>query len=115
MSNRNDEFKSIVFQLRKFKPYEETMSDFFTHLQRLATTSFPDVAAVAAHYGRAAVASEDRAKERTRRVREAKKTKTLSAHTARQYANWRTKWGTVPREDDQDTAFTEILPHSRTK
>ena len=40
-------------------------------MQRLATESFPQVAAVAAQHGRAAVAAEDRANERMRRVREA--------------------------------------------
>ena len=61
--------KRIVFHSGKFKPVEETASDFLSDLQRLATESFPDVAAVEAHHSRAAVAAEDRANERIRRVR----------------------------------------------
>ena len=65
------ELKRIVFHSRKFKPDEETSSDFLTDLQRLATESFPDVAAMTAHHDRATVAADDRANERIRRVREA--------------------------------------------
>ena len=63
--------KRTVFHSRKFKPVEETASVFLSDLQRLATESFPDVAAVEAHHSRAAVAAEDNANERIRRVREA--------------------------------------------
>ena len=65
------ELKRIVFHLRKFKPEQETASDFLTELQRLAGESFPDVAAVAAAGGQPAVPAKNRANERTRRVREA--------------------------------------------
>ena len=68
---QRQELKRIVFHSRKFKPEEETASDFLTELQRLAGESFPDVAAVAAAGGRPAVPAENRANERTRRVREA--------------------------------------------
>ena len=67
---QRQKLKRIGFHSRKFKPDEELASDFLTELQRLATESFSDVAAVAAHHGGAAVAAEYRANERIRRVRE---------------------------------------------
>ena len=53
------------------KPSEESAQDFLTELQRLALEAYPNVVARAAAGGRPAVAAEDRAQERTRRVREA--------------------------------------------
>ena len=52
------------------KASEESAQDFLTELQRLALEAYPNVAARAAGAGRPAVVAEDRAQERTRRVRE---------------------------------------------
>ena len=52
------------------KPTDESDQDFLTELQRLALAAYPDNQHRPAEGGRPAVAAEDRANERTRRVRE---------------------------------------------
>ena len=56
---QRQELKRIVYKSRKFKPDEETASDFFTDMQGLATESLPDAAVVAAQHCRAALAVEE--------------------------------------------------------
>ena len=58
------------FQSRKMKNSKENAQDFLTELQRLALDAYPDIAARVAAGGRPAVAAEDRAQERQRRVKE---------------------------------------------
>ena len=53
------------------KVSDESPQDFLTELQRLALEAYPNVQARAAQGGRPQVHAEDRAQERTRRVREA--------------------------------------------
>ena len=65
------QLQKLLFNARKMKPAEESAQDFLTELQRLALEAYPNVAHRAAAGGRPAVAAEDRAQERTRRVREA--------------------------------------------
>ena len=65
------QLQKLVFSARKLKPSEESAQDFLTDLQRLALEAYPNVVARAAAAGRPAVAAEDRALERARRVREA--------------------------------------------
>ena len=65
------QLQKLVFSARKLKPSEESAHDFLTDLQRLALEAYPNVVARAAAAGRLAVAAEDRALERARRVREA--------------------------------------------
>ena len=65
------QLQKLLFNSRKMKPSEESAQDFLTELQRLALEAYPNVVARAAAGGRPAVAAEDRAQERTRRVREA--------------------------------------------
>ena len=65
------QLQKLLFNSRKMNPSEESAQDFLTELQRLALEAYPNVVARAAAGGRPAVAAEDRAQERTRRVREA--------------------------------------------
>ena len=53
------------------KVSDENPQDFLTELPRLALEAYPDFQARAAAGGRPAVNAENRAQERTRRVREA--------------------------------------------
>ena len=65
------EFYKLQFQNRKFNKSKETIQDYLTELQRLANLAFPNIAARAAAGGLPAIAAEDRANDRTRRVKEA--------------------------------------------
>ena len=65
------QLQKLLFNSRKMKASEESAQDFLTELQRFALEAYPNVAARAAAAGRPAVVAEDRAQERTRRVREA--------------------------------------------
>ena len=60
-----------LISARTLKSFEESAQDFLTDLQRLALEAYPNVVARAAAGVRPAVAAEDRALERARRVREA--------------------------------------------
>ena len=65
------QLQKILFNSRKMKVSDESPQDFLTELQRLALEAYPDIQARAAAGGRPAVNAENRAQERTRRVREA--------------------------------------------
>ena len=65
------QLQKLIFSARKLKSSEESAQDFLTDLQRLAFEAYPNVVARAAAGGRPAVAAENRALERARRVREA--------------------------------------------
>ena len=65
------QLQKLLFQARKMKVSEESSQDFLTELQRLALEAYPNIVARAAAGGRPAVNAEDRAQERTRRVKEA--------------------------------------------
>ena len=122
MLTRNDKLKRIVFHSTKFKPDEEVASDFLTELQRLATESFSDGGAVAAHHGSAVVAAEYRANERMRRVREAfinglsgKLKRYLLAQPDNmpvdylcEKVSWRKFLDKLYSEEDPNTAFNEV-------
>ena len=70
-NDRSIQLQKLVFQARKLKSSEESAQDFLTDLQRLALEAYPDIATRAAACGRPAVVAENRAQERSRRVREA--------------------------------------------
>ena len=65
------QLQKLIFSAKKLKSSEESVQDFLTDLQRLALEACLNVVARAAAGGRHAVAAEDRALERARRVREA--------------------------------------------
>ena len=64
------QLQKLIFSASKLKSSEESAQDFLTYLQRLALEAYPNVARAAAG-GRPAVAAEDGALERARRIREA--------------------------------------------
>ena len=68
-SFKHKSFK-LKFQARKLQHSEKSVQDFLTELQRLALEAYPDKQARAAAGGRPAVVADNRANERTRRVKE---------------------------------------------
>ena len=71
LNDQRIQLQKLLFQARKMKASDESAQDFLTELQRLALEAYPDVAARLAAGGRPAVVAENRAQERTRRVKEA--------------------------------------------
>ena len=65
------ESHKLKFTTRKYNASKETVHDFLTELQRMANLAFPDIVARAAADGNPAVAAENCANERNRRVKEA--------------------------------------------
>ena len=65
------QLQKILFNSRKMKISDESPQDFLTELRRFALEAYPDIQARPAAGGRPAVNAENRAQERTRRVREA--------------------------------------------
>ena len=65
------QLQQSLFNSRKMKVSDKSPQDFFTELQSLALEAYPNIQARAAAGGRPAVNAENRAQERTRRVREA--------------------------------------------
>ena len=116
------ELYKLQFQNRKLKQSEESIHDFLTELQRLASLAFPNIAARAAAAGVPAVAAEDRSNERVRRVKEnfinglpnklKKYLLTLPDHTTVEdlceRASRRAMLEEQYPEDDVGTAFSEI-------
>ena len=68
-NDQHTQLQKLKFQARKLQPSEESVQDFLTELQRLALEAYPDIQARAAAGGRPAVVPENRANERTRRVK----------------------------------------------
>ena len=65
------ESHKLKFTTRKYSASKESVQDFLTELQRMANLAFPDTVARAAADGNPAVAAENRANKRNRRVKEA--------------------------------------------
>ena len=65
------ESHKLKFTTRKYNASKETVHDFLTELQRMTNLAFPDIVARAAADGNPAMAAENSANERNRRVKEA--------------------------------------------
>ena len=116
------EFFKLQFQNRKFNKSKETVQDYLTELQRLANVAFLNIASRATAGGLPAIAAEDRANDRTRRVKEAfingmpnklkKYLLTLPEATPVEQhcekASKRLMLGDQYPEDDSESAFNEV-------
>ena len=70
-NDQKTQLQKVLINSREMKVSDESPQDFLTELQRLALEAYPDIQVRAAAGGRPAVNAENRAQERSRRVREA--------------------------------------------